>query len=220
MSDWHELKSSIQQGDEWRGSCNVPIGDGTVEIKHRKLLESERQDEILPRLDMGAISQHNEHEKTDAEETIEELQPKDELTEEEEQRLAQAQQELAEQKSDLIDSIGEETFQAVREAAIMGVVPDEEDVNEVINESPTESAERFRPINDDDRTDVAIEDYGPDQYDGPVPQTRQQARKALKAEMEHWLSLSRRPLKFTIGQQVIAATQGEGKSHGTSETDG
>lgn len=195
MSEWAELRNQIQQGADWRGTVNVPVGDETFEITYRLLTESERQS-LLPRIDMKSLVEHREEGQSDAEEVVEDLQSADDLSEAEEEQLQEAQMDLARQRADLIDALGAETFEAIRDAGRIGIVPDEEDVSQVMEEPIAESRERFGPIDD-----------VPD-----APETRAEAREAVVAEMDHWLEQSPYPVKFTVGQEVFAATQGEGNS--------
>lgn len=193
MSEWASLKTKIQDADNWRGECNVPIEDETFTVKIRMLTESERQG-LLPRINMSALAEHRENEQSDAEEVIENLQDKDELTDAEEARLQEAQLDLAEQRGDLIEALGEETFAAIREAGRLGITPDAEDVTQVLDEHPQESRERFEHID-------GVED---------VPQDREEAREAIRAEMNHWLERSPYPIQFTVGQRVLRESQGQG----------
>jgi hypothetical protein len=213
-TEWRKLKAKIQQGDEWRETANVPVAGDTFEMEIRMLTEDERLDEVIPRIDMAALQEHEDSGQSDAEERIEELQSKDDLTEAEQEELDEAQQELSTQEVELLNSLGSDTLGAIRDAGRMGVEPTDGDVDVVLNTSPSECRERFRAVNADDRTDVSIPSYGPG--DGPVPETREEARTAVKKEMQHFLDLNPYMVKFTLGMQVLNATQGEGNSNDES----
>lgn len=198
MSDWASVRRKLVEGKEWRGSANVPIDGETYELAIRMLPE-EVQFRLLPKMDLDALREHREDGMSEAEETVQELQSKDEeLTDEEEDRLEQAQERVREQRMDIMSDLGEGTYEALMEAGVEGIAPDEEDVAAVLEETPSESRERFGPIE-------GVKN---------VPETKAEAREAVRREMEAVLDHNPYPIKLTLGMQVFSETNGLGNSDG------
>ena len=209
MSDWtqSDLKQKAIAATEYRGYANVPVGEETYELPYR-LLDQQEQLEVQADIEMssiaevdGAVDVSDETER--AEERVQELQSKDELTSAEEDELREAQSTLAKNKGELLDALGESTLMAFYNAGRTAISPDKEDVDYVM-ENPTEARTRFEAI-----------DGAPTPTSGSY--TRSDANTALRREMLAILDGSPFMVYFTLGQQVWDESSSAGKLVSDSE---
>jgi len=213
MSDWttSDLKERSIAANEYIDYAKIPVGDDTYEVPYG-LLNGSQILEVQAKIDMSSVSEAGDEIDMDddveeAEETVRELQSKDDdLTESEEEQLREAQSTLMQNRGSIIDALGAETLKAFRDAGRAAIRPDSEDIENVIT-SPIEAKQRF------------------DDIDGaPTPSdsgefTRDQAQKALRLEMLEILDPNPFMIYFTVGQEVWEQSQSAGKLVGTSEDD-
>lgn len=210
MSDWttSDLKERSIAATEYTDYANVPVGDETYELPYG-LLNQQEQLNVQSKIEMSSIAEAQgdvdvSDETKDAEETIQELQSKDEdLTEGEKAALRDAQTTLAQNRGELIDAMGKQTLMAFYDAGKSAITPDKEDVDNVLD-NPIEARDRF--------TDI---DGAPTPEGGSY--TRESARRALRKEMIAILEPSPFMVFFTIGQQVWKESQSAGELVGSSE---
>jgi len=201
MSDWTQpdIKERSIAATEYRGYANIPVGNDVFEFPY-KLLEAETQSEIQGQMKMGAVAEKmGDRDVSDeveaAEETIEVLQEKDELTDAEEEQMQSAQQTLMQNQGELVDAIGAETLKAFHRAGREAIAPDSEDVQYVLD-NPVEARSRFTDID------------GAPSMSGDF--TRERAERALQAEMREILDESPLLIYYTLGQTVWEESQEAG----------
>lgn len=205
MSDWttSDLKQKSVAATEYTDYANIPVGESTYEIPYT-LLDQDQQLKIQSEIDMEAIADLSDDTDVDdeveeAEEIVEELQSKDndELTEEDEQQLKEAQMTLLKNRGQLVNAMGYETLKAFHDAGRAAIRPDSEDIENVLS-TPRESKERFEDV-----------DGAPTPTNGEW--TREMAQRALRREMLSILDDVPFMIYFTIGQQVWEESQSAGK---------
>jgi hypothetical protein len=211
MSDWTttDLKQRSIAAKEYRGYANIPVGEATYEVPY-ELLSHDQQLEVQGDINLEALAETDgavdlDEETETAEQRVQELQSKDDLTEVEKQELREAQQTLMQNNAELVDKLGSETLKAFHKAGRMAIAPDTEDVNNVMD-NPIEAKERFADI-------PGAPAFG----SGEI--TREAAARALKAEMRSILDDNPLPIYFTLGQQVFEESQSAGKLADDSESD-
>jgi hypothetical protein len=208
MSDWTttDIKQRCIAATEYRGYANIPVGDDTYSLPYR-LLDSDDILDIQGQMDISAVAEHASADVSDeveaAEETIEQLQAKDELTDAEEADLRDAQTILMQNRGELMDAIGADTLKAFAHAGRMAIAPDEEDVNNVMN-NPTEAMTRFADI-----------EGAPPMNGSEI--TREQINRALEAEMKEIIDSTPFLIFYTLGQQVWEESQNAGNVVGGSD---
>jgi len=209
MSDWTQtdLKRKAIAVTEYRGYANIPVGDETYELPYR-LLDQQEQLEVQADIEMSSIAEVDGNvdvsdETERAEERVQELQSKDNLTSEEEAELRDAQTTLAKNKGELLDALGKSTLMAFYNAGRTAISPDKEDVDHVM-ENPTEAKARFEDI-----------EGAPTPTSGTY--TRDNANTALRHEMLAILDESPFMVYFTLGQQVWDESASAGKLVSGSE---
>lgn len=211
MSDWtqSDLKQRSIAATEYRDYANIPVGDDTYELPYR-LLDQEEQLEVQAKIEMSSIAEAEgsldvSEETERAEERVQELQSKDDLTESEKDELREAQTTLAKNRGELLDAMGKDTLMAFYEAGRSAISPDKEDVDHVMD-NPIEAKSRFDDI-----------DGAPTPDNGEY--TRERARRALRKEMLAILDPSPFMVYFTLGQQVWQESQSAGEVVGSSESE-
>jgi len=207
MSDWTEspeLRRRLTSGSDYRDTKNVPVGEDTFEIPYR-LLEAEEQLKLQARIDMASLAEaandaddESSELVQEAEETVQELQDKDELTDEEEQQLRDAQTTLVQNKGELLDAMGEETLMAFHDAGKWAITPDDEDVTNVMEATTAQNQSRFEDV-----------------PNAPTPSSgsvfdRDDAQRALEAEMQYLIDASPFLIYFTVGQSVWEESRSAG----------
>lgn len=203
MSDWTttNLKQKGKKAAEYTDYAKVPVGEDTYELAYT-LLDQEQMLDMQAAIDVGSIAEaeadmENSEAIEAAEETVEELQTKSELTDSEEDRLRDAQITLAKNRGGLVDALGRETLSAFQEIGREALTPDDEDISNVLN-TPIEAIERFESV-----------DGAPTPTDNEW--TRDMVRDALKAEMLSILDDVPFMVYFTLGMTVFEESQSAGK---------
>lgn len=204
MSDWTEsnLKQRSIKAAEYMDYANIPVGDDTYEIPYTLPNQTQMLD-VQESINVGSIAEAQadiEEENDDvkeAEDLIQELQTKDDLSKEQERELRNAQITLAKNRGAIIDALGRETLDAFYNLGRNCIEPDEEDISNVLS-NPAEAIARF-------------EDIDGAQTPSNGEWTRNMVRDALKAEMQSILDDVPFMIYFTLGQTVFEQAQSAGK---------
>lgn len=205
MSDYFDSRKKLVQGNEWRGTITVNIDDNEYEWTARQLKDDEYFD-VINDIDRESIQQFRDEVDEDKLEEFRELQDKDERTDEEEERYEELRDEI--EDSNILDRIDDETFNAVRRAGMYGVVPSDDDLDEVMNMTFDRQTDIFKGI-----VDKVPEIYDEDSRK-VVIQSRDDARKAVKEDMKERLRNATNFVSFEVGMQVLSVTMDTEESEG------
>lgn len=189
MSDFSAVRQKLTEGSEWRGTIQVSIQGETHELTIRPLTEDEFW-EVMGKVDKSEIGSLKEELPAEELEEFRELQGQDEISEDEEERLAELEQLLEDESPDPTDVLSLDTFKGIKLAAKKGVVPSEEDKRRAF-------AERAREIE---------EEYG------VSVQTVEDVEEPLNREVERMIDRATTRTgfaAFTIGMQVLFESVGE-----------
>lgn len=176
---WIQARQKISEGKEYRDTIDVPFGGETIELSHRLLTESELM-EIEATIDRQQMVEHIESEMSDAEQRFQELQSKAELTASEERELTELGQQIQAEQAGIMDSMGEETFDAFMDAGRKAIVPSEEDIDAHFDMTSDEQRSIF----------------------GFAPTTRDEMHDAIKDDMVDMVQDQPYPIKLIIGQKA------------------
>lgn len=182
MSDWTRAKKKSREGVEFIDYANVPMGDETFELAYG-LLSGDDFLDIYGRMDIQTIREYQDE--SDTNERLQELQSKDELTDDEEDELQDLHEEVTEESAELISRLGDDTLSAIQDAGRLALRPDREDINDALELSSAEQEERF----------------------GETLRTPQEAREAIETEMREVVKESPYLIAWTIGQKAFEESQ-------------
>ncbi len=177
--NWMYARQKMNQGSDFRTSTPVPFGDETIDITHRLLTEGELM-AVQANIDQEALMEHRTDGESDEERRLRELQEKDseELTDSEERELQTLAEEVQRQKAGIMNSLGEETFNAFMEAGKKALCPSEDDIDDAFGLDPSEQERIF----------------------GKVLTHRNEAKDLLKSDMRNTVEDQPYPVKYIIGQ--------------------
>lgn len=178
---WIQARQKIIDGTEYRDSVEVPFGNETIELTHRLLTESELLD-IEASIDREKLTQHQSSDLSDAEQRVSELQQKDDLSASEQNELQELAKQIQAQQAGLMDSMGDDAFDAFMGAGKTALVPSEEDIDAHFDLSLDEQERRFNF----------------------VPNTRDDMADAIELEMQEMVSEQPYPIKLIVGQKAYA----------------
>lgn len=199
MSDLFAVDSKVQQGLEWRGTVEVEMDGESLELQHRDLDTEEFSHtmDIIGEETFADLQERFGEMDGDAEleldesdlNRIDELQSKDELTDEEQAELAEYSDKVGGVDQIMAIVSTPSIVEGCRYAAKLAVVPDDDDIDHVMDMTLTEQEETF----------------------GETAKTRQQARKLAKERVKHIVDNARPRQGFTdivIGLNVVFASTG------------
>ncbi|MDB9247449.1 hypothetical protein PN419_00310 [Halorubrum ezzemoulense] len=178
---WLDARQKIQEGTDYTDTVEVPFGDETIELTHRLLTESELY-EVEASIDREELMEYQQEDMSDAEQRIRELQEKDDLTAAEQQELKDLARQIQAEQAGIMDSMGEEAFDAFMNAGRTALTPSEEDIDEHFELSTDEQERRFNF----------------------VPNTREEMREAIELEMREMVVDQPYPIKLIVGQKAYA----------------
>jgi len=186
MSDLATAKQKIKSGADWRGTVTLDIDGETVELCVRQLRDVELE-EVMGLIDRDELESLRDEYPDGVREELDELQDKDSLTDEEEERLSELQAEMEDVDVDVFSVLSGETFEGVRKAAVYGVEPDEEDMRNAMKERAHE-IEKERGIQVKEPSDT---------------------HDALKEEWQETIYNATKFVSFEAGMEVLMATVDE-----------
>lgn len=149
MSDLFEAREKTEKGADWRGTINVDIDGETHELTVRQLVDPEFW-EVMTYVDTDELQSLQADLPEEKMEEFQELQTKDNLTEEEEDRLEELTAEVEDEDVDLFDALSYETYQGIKLAAEYGVEPDEEDIRRALTQHTGDIEEQYGGTSHDD----------------------------------------------------------------------
>lgn len=132
MSDLHKLDQKVTQGRKWRGEIHVAFNGEEHTLKVRQLLDPEFR-EVLEKIDTEELEALKNDLPEDLTDEYRELSEKtDDLTEEEQDRLVELEEQLSSSEN-LFEKLSSDTLEAFRLCAKYAVVPDDEDIEKAFN---------------------------------------------------------------------------------------
>lgn len=193
MSDLSQVDSKIQEGADWRGTIRVTIEDEEYELTVRQLVDPEFR-EVMSMVDRDELQSLRDELPSEAMETLRKLRQKDELTDDEEDRLEDAQDAMREAEVDIFDILSESTFDGIRQCAKYAVEPDEEDIREAFKHRAHEIERAY----------------------GVKVEQPQDVLPALQDDIDTMIDNATNMASFTIGIQCLIETVGN--DEGNSES--
>ena len=186
MSDLATAKQKIKKGADWRGTVTLDIDGDTVELCVRQLRDVELE-EVMGLIDRDELENLRDEYPDEVRDELDELRSQDDLSEEEEERLSELQEQMEDVDVDVFSVLSDSTFEGVRKAAMYGVEPDEDDMATAMRERAHE-IEKERGIQ---------------------VQTPEDTHDALKEEWQDILYQATDFVSFEAGMEVLMATVGE-----------
>jgi len=129
MSDVLQAMEKAEEGAEWRGNIRADIDGEVHDLTIRQLFDPEAR-KVESLIDTTVLREIREAIPDDVKDEYEDLQEKDDLDDDEEDRLRELTQQMNEAKEEVGTPDG--FFKAVRFAARKALVPDEDDVHEAL----------------------------------------------------------------------------------------
>lgn len=165
MSDLFETREKVEKGAQWRGEITVSIDGEQHNLTIRQLRDTEFW-EVMSLVDLDEIEDLQEQLPEDKMDTIEELQNKDDLTEEEQTKLENVKDEIEQEDVNMFDILSYDTFRGIQLAAKYGVEPDAEDCRTALGQYGDKITDRYGAATDeearkwiqDEQIDPMIED--------------------------------------------------------------
>lgn len=189
MSGLSKAKAKLKEGAEWRGNITVDIDGESVELCVRQLRDPEFES-VMALLEREELEELRNQYPDDIREELDELREKDELTEGEEERRSELQAEMEDTDVDVFSVLSDDTFEAVRQAAVYGVEPDEEDMREAMQERAHEIEKEY----------------------GIQVSKPEDTREALQDEWEEHIYNATDFVSFEVGMLVLTETVGDEKN--------
>jgi len=183
MSGFSKAKAKLKEGSDWRGEITVDIDDEPVTLCVRQLTDPQME-EVMALFDRDEIEELRSQYPDDVRDELDDLRDKEDLTDEEEERRSELQSQMEDADVDIFGVLSEDTFEAVRLAAIYGVEPDDEDMAEAMRERAHE-IEKEHGIQVKEPSDT---------------------HDALKAEWQDILYQATDFVSFEAGMEVLMAT--------------
>lgn len=149
MSDLFEVREKVEKGAEWRGTIQVEIDGDVKELTVRQLRDPEFW-EVMSQIDTDEIEAFQNELPEEVTEELRNLQQKDNLTDEEEERLEELQNDIDSDGLNMFETLSEKTFQGIKQCAKYGVEPDGEDIKESLTRHTQEIEEKYGGTSQDD----------------------------------------------------------------------
>lgn len=186
MSDLHSVRQKVEEGANWRGTIRVELDGEEHELTIRQLRDPEFQ-EVMSLIDREELQElQSDMGDSDLEE-YRELQQKEDLDDEERERLEELRGSLQESTGNIFDVLSDDTFDGIRRCAKYCVEPDEEDLREAFV---------------DRAADIEAE-YG------VKVQTPEDVKPAIQDDIEDMIDRSTNLASFTIGIQALVESIGK-----------
>lgn len=176
-----KARQKINEGTDFRKEVPVPMGDEDVKLTHSLLPENELL-RIQAEIDQEALMEHQSDGESEEQAELRELQKKDDedLTEEDEKRMAALQEEVSRQQAGLMNSLGYDTFKAFCVVGKRCLEPTEGDIEDAFDLTTAEQNEFY----------------------GEELTTRDRARELVKEDMVEMVEDQPYPIKFIVGQSA------------------
>jgi hypothetical protein len=190
MSDLDSVTQKVKEGINWRGDIRVEIDEEEHELSVRQLRDPEFR-EVMSMIDRDELDELRNDLPDDMMEEYRELQTKEELEGEEEERLEAIRDDLEESTANLFDVLSEDTFEGIRQAGKYAVEPDEDDMQTAFRERAAEIEREY----------------------GIKVQTPEDVEPALQDDIEAMIDNATGLVSFTIGMQALVETVGESEGN-------
>mgnify|MGYP006280527213 CR=1 FL=1 len=141
MSDLFETRQKAEEGINWRGSITVPVDGEQKELTVRQLRDPEFW-EVMTLIDLDEIEELQGDLPEDDMEEYRELADKDELDDQQQNRLASLEEQLNDEIN-IFDAISLQTYNGIVKAAKYCVEPDNADVQQALGMHAAEIEEQY-----------------------------------------------------------------------------
>lgn len=183
MSDLSVAKQKLKEGADWRGTITVEIGGESVELTVRQLRDPEFE-EVMGYIDRDELTELREQYPADKMEELRELRNADDLDPDDEQRKDELESEMEDVDVDIFKVLSQSTFNGIRQAAIYGVEPDDDDKQEAFKNRAHEIEREY----------------------GTKVETVDDVTEALQDEWEESVMNATNFTSFQIGMKVLTET--------------
>lgn len=158
MSDLFKTRKKVEEGAEWRGTIDVEIEGDSMELSVRQMYDPEFW-EVMSLVDTDELEDLQAELPDEKMEEFQELRDKDDLSEKEEKKLSNLQEELENEEVNMFDTLSDDTFEGIRRAAKYGWVPDEHDAREALTQYGQEIQDEYGQATTEEATDWLQENY-------------------------------------------------------------
>lgn len=186
MSDLSEVKQKAKEGIEWRGTIRVNIDDEEHELTVRQLRDPELT-EVMDLINRDELQDLRGQLPDDVMEEYQDLQEKEELDEEESERLAELEEKLEEESGDVFEVLSKQTLDGLRLCAKYAIEPDEEDLRTAFRERASEIEKEY----------------------GVRVEKPEDVRPALQDDIDFMVDNATNFASFTMGVQCLVETAGD-----------
>ena len=189
--DFLRADEKIEQGLDWTDTMTIPVAGEQMDFGFQLLDETTLQ-YVQNELPLDEFREYRQDGMSDEHEELMELQRKDDLTDEEQERLLELAEEVNPEEEGR-DSLSQDAINALMDAGKDSLIPTEEDVTDVMNADPEVQQRIFGEL--------------------PEHMDRDTARDGLTEYMRERVEGQPFPIKFTLGQRAYMETiavQGNG----------
>lgn len=142
MSDLFDVRQKVEEGAEWRGDITVAIDGEQKNLTVRQLRDPEFW-EVMSQVDTDELEELQSELPEDKMEELRDLRESDDLSDEEADRLEELQNEIEQEDINLFERISKETYEGLKQAAVYGVEPDGEDIQQALTQFTEEIREKY-----------------------------------------------------------------------------
>jgi len=142
MSDLFEVREKTEKGIEWRGTIDIDMDGEEKHLRVRQLRDPEFW-EVMEKVDTDELDSMQADIDEETIEEVEELQAKEELTDEEESRLAELTDEIGDDDLGMFEKLSKDTYEGIKLAAKYAVEPDEEDIRTALGQHTEDIREQY-----------------------------------------------------------------------------
>lgn len=164
MSNLFETRQKVEESAEWRGSITVAVDDDQQTLSVRQLRDPEFF-EVMGLIDTDELESLQNALPEEKMEEYRELQERDDLDPDEEDRLEALQEQIENADVNMFDILSSETFEGIRRAAKYAVEPDGDDKRKALMEFAEEIEERYGRTRDEDAEKYLNETFIPSMID-------------------------------------------------------
>lgn len=158
MSDLFETRQKVEEGAEWRGEINVDMDGESMTLAVRQMYDPEFW-EVMSLVDTDELEALQTELPEEKMEEFKELRDKDDLSEKEETKLSNLQEELEEQEVDMFSILSDDTFEGIRRAAKYGWVPDEHDARDALTQHGEDIKDEYGKASTEEAKNWLQENY-------------------------------------------------------------
>lgn len=148
MSDLFEVREKVEKGANQRSEINVEFDGDVHSLTVRQLVDTEFW-EVMTDIDTDELDSLQTDLPEEKMEEFRDLQTKDSLDEDEEERLEELQNEVETEDINIFEKLSTSTYNGIKNAAKYGVEPDESDIQKALAEHAAEVEEQYGDLTHD-----------------------------------------------------------------------